>query len=181
MMLCRIIFITAVSVSILLVILLSVFSPLPRKASSKDLSRPWVALSLYIQQPHISSTNVQQPAAWPDSGAFIFHRTLTEGPENTSRVIGKAQGFIIPIENFARSGFNIIHLSFDTPEYSGSLNVQARHVAQRDREELTVVGGTGSFAFARGIAVFARRDDLPATYNVKLQLRFPNRSQIIPG
>ncbi|KAJ9186642.1 hypothetical protein P3X46_002189 [Hevea brasiliensis] len=181
MMLCRIIFCVAVSISILLVILLSVFSPAPHKASSQDPSRPWVALSLYIQQPdHISSSNLQ-PALRPDAGAFIFHRILTEGPENTSRVIGKAQGFIIPIEHFAHSAFNIIHLSFDTPHYSGSLNLQAKHVAHKDREELTVVGGTGSFAFARGLAVFAQTDGLSATYYVNLQLRFPDRSETIPG
>jgi hypothetical protein len=66
--------------------------------------------------------------------------------------------------------------------------VQAKHVEHKDREELTVVGGTGSFAFARGLAVFAQTDpqptDVGGTYHVKLQLqlRFPDRSHTnIPG
>ncbi|KAK9269918.1 hypothetical protein L1049_025491 [Liquidambar formosana] len=185
-MLPRIIFCTAVSLAILVVILLSLFSPVAHRNPSKNPTRPWLALSLYIQQPQIATSNPQAPPVSPsDAGAFIFHHTLTEGPENTSRVVGKAQGFIIPIEHFAHSAFNIIYLTFDTPEYSGSLSVQAKHVGHKDTEELTVVGGTGSFAFARGLAVFAETDrkpsDVDATYHVNLQLRFPNRSQTIPG
>ncbi|KAL9396640.1 hypothetical protein Peur_010893 [Populus x canadensis] len=192
MMRCRIILCTAVSLALLTVLLLALISPVPHDKNQSDNStrprpRPWLALSLYIQQPQISSSDVQ-PAVRSEAGAFIFHRKLTEGLENTSRVIGKAQGFIIPIEHFAYSGFNIIYLTFDTPDYSGSLSVQAKHVEHKDREELTVVGGTGSFAFARGLAVFAQTDpqptDVGGTYHVKLQLqlRFPDRSHSnIPG
>ncbi|XP_065881359.1 dirigent protein 11-like [Euphorbia lathyris] len=178
-MLCRIIFCIAVSLAILSVILMSVFSPMPKKHSSKGTSKPWVAISLYIQQPHIPTSKNVQPSS--DAGAFIFRRTLTEGPENTSRIIGKAQGFIIPIQPFARSAFNVVYLTFDTPEYSGSLSVQAKHIGH-EGEQLTVVGGTGSFAFARGVAVFAQTDHVDTTYHVKLHLRFPDKySRTIPG
>nr|XP_023905406.1 dirigent protein 8 [Quercus suber] len=187
-MLPRVIFCTTVSLAILAVILLALLSPMSHKKPSKNNTKPpWLALSLYIQQPQVASSNTQPVTKSDDAEAFIFHRMLTEGPENTSRVVGKAQGFIVPVEQFAHSAFNIIYLSFDTKEYSGSLGVEAKHVAHKDREELTVVGGTGSFAFARGFAVFAHADhtQLPtdvdaSTYHVKLQLRFPNRSQIIP-
>ncbi|PON70173.1 Disease resistance response protein [Parasponia andersonii] len=190
----RIIFCTSVLLAILVVILLALLSPTPHNILSKNHTKPpWLALSLYIQQPHIGGLSAQPVAQTDAAGALIFHRTLTEGPENTSRVVGKAQGFIIPVEQFAHSDFNILYLSFDTAEYSGSLSVKAKHV-HKDVEELTVVGGTGSFAFARGLAVFAQtagRDettssstDVDATYHVKLQLRFPNnqsRSSTIPG
>lgn len=184
-MLPRIIFFTAVSLAILVVILLALLSP-----PSHTKPPPWLALSLYIQQPlpDAAAGRNAPPVAQSDAGAFIFRRTLTEGPKNTSRVVGKAQGFIIPVEHFARSGFNIIYLTFDTPEYAGSLSVQAKHVGHKDTEELTVVGGTGSFAFARGLAVFAETagpqttSDVDATYHVKLQLTFPNQSHpTIPG
>ncbi|KAF5188215.1 Dirigent protein, partial [Thalictrum thalictroides] len=48
------------------------------------------------------------------------------------------------------------------PEYSGSLSIQANHVDHKRREELTVVGGTGAFAFVRGLAVFAESDRQPS-------------------
>ncbi|PQQ14376.1 dirigent protein 6 [Prunus yedoensis var. nudiflora] len=191
-MLARIIFCSAVLLATLAVILLALFSPLPKRKPSPP---PWLDLSLYIQQPQspniidaTSSNNnndhVAQSSQSDGGGAFIFHRMLTEGPENTSRLVGKAQGFIIPVEHFANSGFNIIYLTFHTPQYSGSLSVEAKHVSPKDNEELTVMGGTGSFAFARGLAVFAQSIHGDATYHVKLQLRFPNnqsRTTTIPG
>ncbi|CAN6693693.1 unnamed protein product [Malus baccata var. baccata] len=192
MMLSRTIFCTAVLLATLAVILLALFSPLPKRKPSP----PKLDLSLYIQQPNNNNSNniagsnnaVAQPQPDGGGGAFIFHRMLTEGPENTSRVVGKAQGFIIPAKHIAKSGFNIIYLTFYTPQYSGSLS------------ELTVIGGGGgrrvSFAFARGVSVFAKTTDEDghvdqqsssgnvvdyATYHVKLQLRFPNQSQTVLG
>lgn len=184
-MLPRVIFCAAVSLAILAVLLLAFLSPIPyRKPSKNHVRPPWLALSLYIQQPQTASPDTQRQTR-SNAEAFIFHRTLTEGPENTSRVVGKAQGFIVPAEEFAHSAFNIVYLTFDTAEYSGSLSVEAKHVDHKDKELLSVVGGTGSFAFARGLAVFAQTDRQPsevdATYRIKLQLRFPNRSETIPG
>ncbi|OWM80800.1 dirigent protein 1 [Punica granatum] len=183
----RIIFCTTVFLAVLAVILLTLFSPVAhRSKTSRGQTRPWLALSLYIQQPHSPSLPSRPLGPLDGPGALVFHRTLTEGPHNTSRVVGRAQGFIVPTEVFAHSDFNIIYLTFETAEYSGSISVQAKHADDGDREEeLTVVGGTGSFAFARGRAVFAQTDhevtEADTAYHVKLQLRFPDRSQTIPG
>ncbi|CAN0922128.1 Probable hexosyltransferase MUCI70 [Linum grandiflorum] len=175
-MICRIIFCVSALLSILVVFLLAFLSPIPHHSS-----KPWVALSLYVQQPQVtpSTTQPATAAGGRGGGAFVFHRSLTEGPENTSRVVGKAQGFIIPVETFADSAFNVVYLTFRTPEFSGSLSVQAKNVAAAGERQLAVVGGTGSFAFARGFAVFAQNDQPYGTYQLKLQLRFPNRSQTI--
>ncbi|KAF9620189.1 hypothetical protein IFM89_010924 [Coptis chinensis] len=171
----RIIFCIAVSCAILVVILLALVSPVTHKKSRKPQTRPWLALSLYIQQPQTAITTDPRPTSFDSKGAFIFHHTLTEGPENTSRVVGRAQGFIIPVEHFAHSAFNIIYLTFDMPEYSGSLSIQANQVHDKGREELTVVGGTGVFAFARGLAIFSESDHqlsmIEAMYHVKLRLK----------
>lgn len=187
-MLPRIVFCTAVSLAILAVILLALLSPGPHRKPSMNHHHqtrpPWLALSLYIQQPQIAGFS-SNPNARSEAEALIFHHTLTEGPANTSRIVGKAQGFIVPVEGFANSAFNIIYLTFDTSEHKGSLSVEAKHVAHKDEQLLTVVGGTGSFAFARGLAAFTHTDRhasvVDATYRVKLQLKFPNRSQTIPG
>ncbi|KAI5655999.1 hypothetical protein M9H77_24792 [Catharanthus roseus] len=176
-MLPRIIFCTAFFLAVVAVILLALFSPIPHQ-SGNNSSRPWLALSLYIQQP---GANMHQVAPPSDAGALVFHRTLTEGPENTSKVVGKAQGFIIPIQNFAQSAFNIIYLTFNTGEYTGSISIQAKDIAQKEKDKLIVVGGTGSFAFARGLAVLSQTDSKNSTYHIKLHLKFPNRSQTIPG
>ncbi|KAG5041783.1 hypothetical protein JHK85_014259 [Glycine max] len=172
----RIIFCSAVSLATIAVILLAVLSPV---SHNKSHSKPWLDLSLYIQQPQIATSNTHLVPR-EDAGAFIFRRVLTEGPEKTSRVVGRAQGFVIPTEQFQQSEFNVMYLSFDTPDCSGSLSVQAL----KDKQEFKVIGGTGSFAFARGVALFTKTHDYSqqsqvaaaATYHVKLQLEFPNHS-----
>lgn len=177
----RIIFCAAICLAFLAVILLALLSPVShRKQAKHDRKPPWADLSLYIQRPHSKAnarSNDNQPVTRPDSGIFVFHRTLTKGPENTSQIVGNAQGFIIPNEQFARSSFNIIYLSFNTPEYSGSLSVHAKHIGHENREEMTVVGGTGSFAFAQGIAIFLQTERQTSitdtSYHLKLQLQFP--------
>ncbi|XP_031099310.1 dirigent protein 11 [Ipomoea triloba] len=172
-MLPKIIFCIAVFLAAIAVLLLALFSPIPHKNNPSN--SPMLALSLYIQQPNISTSNSYTAA--PAANALIFQRLLTEGPENTSRVVGKAQGFIIPLERFAHSAFNIIYLTFHTDQFSGSLSIQAKNLEHKHQEEeeveLSVVGGTGSFAFARGLAVFAQTE-LHATFHVKLHLDFPN-------
>ncbi|KAI3985927.1 hypothetical protein MKX01_039009 [Papaver californicum] len=181
----KIIFCTAVSVATLAVILLALVSPVAQKKLKKTQpsNNAWLALSLYIQHPHSETIkNQPKPRISAHPGAYVFHRTLTEGPETTSRIVGKAQGFILPTELFAHSAFNIIYLTFHTPEFSGSISMQAKHIDHKAREELTVVGGTGSFAFARGLANFAPRstdsqesDVIDARYQLKLRLKFPNQ------
>ncbi|XP_054820386.1 dirigent protein 6 [Prosopis cineraria] len=180
-MLSRVLFCTAFSLATVVVILLALLSPASHK---KSHPRAWLDLSLYIQKPHIPPSN-SRPQLGDKGGAFIFHRVLTEGPDHNSRIVGKAQGFIIPTQQFALSAFNVIYLTFETPERSGSLSVQAREAGDKGSEEFTVVGGTGSFAFARGVAVFTGTDmgsrEVDASYYVRLQLEFPNQSPKTPG
>ncbi|KAL8087734.1 dirigent protein 5-like [Apium graveolens] len=183
-MLPKIIFCTGVLLATLIVILLAIFSPGVHRKPLKNSTSPLMAFSLYLQQPQLSNSDLQSVPS-PDAGALIFHRTLTDGPENTSLVVGKAQGFILPVEQFTQSAFNIIYFTFDTHEYSGSLSVQAKNIGHKDRDELVVVGGTGSFAFARGIAVFqqTKLEGSPShvTYKIKLKLEFPDPSRRVRG
>ncbi|KAK1389368.1 Dirigent protein [Heracleum sosnowskyi] len=178
----KIIFCTGVLLATLIVILLAIFSPVVHRKPAKNSTSPLMAFSLYLQQPQFSNSNLQSV---PPPDALIFHRILTDGPENTSLVVGKAQGFIIPVEQFAQSAFNVIYFTFDTQEYSGSLSVQAKNIGHKDRDELTVVGGTGSFAFARGIAVFEQTklegSTSHVTYKIKLKLEFPDPFRRVRG
>ncbi|XP_074303685.1 dirigent protein 11 [Silene latifolia] len=175
-MISRIIFCTAVSLTILAVLLLSVLSPVPYKNNDNEQDKPLITFSLFIQQPRTPSPDIQRVED-SSSGVFTFHRILTEGPHSTSKIVGKAQGFIIPVDHFAYSAFNIIYLTFHTPDYSGSLSIRAKQLEHKKREELVVLGGTGSFAFARGVAVF--EETIASFYQVNLQLTFPNQVQSI--
>jgi len=140
---------------------------------NKSHARPWLDLSLYVQHPQTSTLNTHLVPR-EDAGALIFPRVLTEGPEKSSRVVGRAQSFVILADMFQQSALNVMYLSFDSPDHKGSLSVQT----EEDKEELKIVGGTGSFAFARGVALFTKTQTqvAAATYHLKLQLQFPNHS-----
>ncbi|XP_050223755.1 uncharacterized protein LOC126673591 [Mercurialis annua] len=110
-------------------------------------------ISSLKSQLQAQSHNSYGPQPMPE---FFFPTTTEEPKTNTSTIIGNAQGFIIPFKHFARFAFHVIYLTFDTQRYSGSLlSVHAKHISRSDREELIVIGGIESFAFARGIAAFA--------------------------
>lgn len=173
-MLAKIIFFSAVIAAVVVVILLAIFSPSP--LSNQLKSQP-LAISLYVQPQQPTDPAHHQERDLHSTRAFIFHHHLTEGPKNTSRIIGRARGLVLPVDHFALAAFNIIYLTFDMPQYRGSLGVEVRTGRHGAREELMVVGGTGSFAFARGVAVFERaagqQPDLDGTYNIKLKLTLP--------
>ncbi|KAF8096201.1 hypothetical protein N665_0316s0042 [Sinapis alba] len=190
-MLTRIIFLIAVATSVTVVLVLALFSPVPDYDPPESL----FSFSLYVQQTQIPSSSyvsrrsIQRMAGTHSRGggggrgALIFRRTLTEGPDNNSRIVGKAEGFIIPHEDFANSDFNVIYLTLETPEYTGSVSIRSRDMVQKLEEVMEVVGGTGAFAFARGIAMFAEvgdEDETVTTYRVKLLLKFPRTSKIDP-
>lgn len=187
-MVAKIIFCSAVIAATVAVILLALLPPPKTNSTVPTSNKHWLSLALYVQNPP-SRHRLPEMTTSGSTGdvtqtALVFHHILTDGPENGSRVIGEAQGFVIPTQSFAYSSFNIIHLSFRTEEYSGSLSVDGREVSRRRTEVLRVVGGTGSFAFARGSAVFERLDRhhhhprrrrrRTLLYHVKLRLIFPD-------
>ncbi|KAF6166561.1 hypothetical protein GIB67_005423 [Kingdonia uniflora] len=153
----KIIFCIVVSAATLAVILLALISPVAHRKSRKNQTRP-LALSLYIQQPHTRNPNNPQLSTSDSSaGAFIFHHTLTHGPDNTSRIIGKAQ----------------------------VLACKRSMLGRWVRRSLLGVGGTGYFAFARGHAIFAQTGqqttDIDAMYHLRLRLRLPGRVSTVSG
>ncbi|KMZ64594.1 Disease resistance-responsive (Dirigent-like protein) familyprotein [Zostera marina] len=182
-MVAKIIFCSAVTAATVAVILLALLPPPKPNSAVLTSNKPPLTLTFYVQNlPSRHRVSQTMNSGDVTKTALVFHHILTDGPENGSRVIGEAQGFVIPTQTFAFSAFNIIHLSFQTEEYSGSLSVDSREVLRRHTEVLTVVGGTGSFAFARGSAIFKRlnhhyprrRRRRVLLYHLKLRLIFPD-------
>ncbi|KAI3441231.1 PLCXc domain-containing protein [Psidium guajava] len=78
---------------------------------------------------------------------------LTEGPEPESPLVGRAQGF------YASAGLESlglhmnVNLVFMSPEYNGStLSIMGRNPALETYREMPIVGGTGVFRLASGVA-----------------------------
>lgn len=192
-MLAKVIFFIAVAAAVLVVILLATVSPLP--------SNPWrdqdrlsaFSLSLYVSKttqfsfshPILTDPDQQQQGGslQANSTAFVFRRDLTASPESISRVVGRVQGLLLFTDGSTLAAFDILHLELDiSPEYRGSLSLEADEGAG---EGLRVVGGTKSFAFARGTAVVVPVGGWPvhsdAAYQFKLSLRLPKVHVPIPA
>ncbi|KAL8040704.1 hypothetical protein ABFX02_10G115200 [Erythranthe guttata] len=79
---------------------------------------------------------------------------LTAGPEPDSEVVGRAQGTI----GFADLHDTAIHMGlnilFTQGKYKGStVTVSGRNPIFKTDRELAIVGGTGCFRMARGVAI----------------------------
>ncbi|XP_057966595.1 dirigent protein 23-like [Malania oleifera] len=102
-------------------------------------------------------TVVQPPSTDKSVTSFglinIFDDPLTVGPEPSSKLVGRAQGF------YGSAGIDqlgllmTMNLFFTDGKYNGStLAVVGRNAAMTPLREMPIVGGTGVFRFARGFA-----------------------------
>ncbi|CAM0876133.1 unnamed protein product [Alopecurus aequalis] len=166
----RVIFCVVIAAAILAVVLLATVSPLPHRSTANDKSSQGTrAITVYIHPAASAGTARQRRqqggAAHEDeqvASALVFRHRMTSRPEITSRTVGVASGFVLPLPgergSAMMSAFDTVHLAFDAPGLSGSLCVEAARSKKGDGEEvLRVVGGTGAFAFAHGHAVLSAK------------------------
>ncbi|KAH7278237.1 hypothetical protein KP509_38G032000 [Ceratopteris richardii] len=86
----------------------------------------------------------------------IFEDPLTVGPSNTSKSLGKAQGFYV-LDSFKEyTLFHIFTANITEGDFKGTVDIFGQ-VREADAVRyLTVVGGTGAFLGARGLASSTR-------------------------
>ncbi|XP_073017912.1 dirigent protein 22-like [Primulina eburnea] len=81
---------------------------------------------------------------------------LTTGPDPRSPPIGRAQGLLGFSDLNEIAVYQSLNFIFKEGLYSGStISVFGRRLGRKDEQELSVVGGTGDFRLARGIAVLS--------------------------
>lgn len=112
----------------------------------------------YHDIQNVSSMKVAQASITDKSPTFfgltnMMDDPLTEGPELTSKQVGRAQGL------YGLSGLNefslliIMNLAFTSGEYNRStLTVLGRYGPSQTIQETPIVGGSGVFRLAHGIA-----------------------------
>lgn len=85
---------------------------------------------------------------------FMMDNVLTEGPELSSKHVGRAQGLFGLASLEDRGMVMLINLAFSEGEYAGStLSMLGRTPVQDTVREMPIVGGTGVFRFAKGYAI----------------------------
>ncbi|PKI32824.1 hypothetical protein CRG98_046817 [Punica granatum] len=78
---------------------------------------------------------------------------LTEGPEQKSKPVGRAQGIYAMASQTEAALLMIMNFAFTEGKYNGStLSILGRNSVFSQVRELPVLGGSGQFRFARGYA-----------------------------
>lgn len=87
-------------------------------------------------------------------GVAVIDDWLTEGPEATSKMVGKAQGLYTSASQEESHLLMAMTFCFSSGEYNGStLSVLGINAVFNNVRELPIVGGTGLFRLARGYAL----------------------------
>nr|POF03424.1 dirigent protein 21 [Quercus suber] len=83
----------------------------------------------------------------------VIDDPLTLLPENTSKVVGQAQGIYTLASQSEAALLMVLNFAFTEGEYNGStLSVLGRNTVFSNVREMPIVGGSGVFRFARGYA-----------------------------
>nr|CAB3461084.1 unnamed protein product [Digitaria exilis] len=81
----------------------------------------------------------------------VFDNALREGPDPSSRLIGRAQGLAAHASLDESGGLTAIDFVFsDYGEYSGSTLATLGRISASGPSERSIIGGTGRLRFARG-------------------------------
>ena len=81
----------------------------------------------------------------------IFDDLLTEGPEPTSMLVGRAQGLYGSVGQKELSLLMAMNFVFTIGKFNGSsLTILGRNAALQPLREMPIIGGTGAFRLARG-------------------------------
>ncbi|KAI4310644.1 hypothetical protein MLD38_035607 [Melastoma candidum] len=84
---------------------------------------------------------------------FVMDDPLTVSPDNTSKVVGRAQGVYASASQKDVGLLMAFNFFFTEGKYNGSmLSVLGRNAPLEDLRELPILGGSGLFRFARGYA-----------------------------
>jgi hypothetical protein len=86
-------------------------------------------------------------------GVFVMDDPLTERPELSSKLVGRAQGIFASASQSEVGFLMVLNFDFMEGKYNGStLSVLGRNTILSAVRELPIVGGSGLFRFARGYA-----------------------------
>ncbi|ESQ34498.1 hypothetical protein EUTSA_v10008857mg [Eutrema salsugineum] len=83
----------------------------------------------------------------------IADNLLTEGPDRTSKEVGRGQGMYASTDMNALTFTMVFNLVFTEGEFNGStVAMYGRNSVMLEVREMPIIGGTGAFRFARGYA-----------------------------
>ncbi|KAL3498942.1 hypothetical protein ACH5RR_041674 [Cinchona calisaya] len=99
----------------------------------------------------------------------VFDDPITKDQHLLSTPIARAQGFYFYDMKTSYNAWFAYTLIFNSTEHKGTINIMGADMMGETTRDLSVVGGTGDFFMARGIATF-RTDTFEGTAYFRLQM-----------
>ncbi|XP_048422535.1 dirigent protein 5-like [Pyrus x bretschneideri] len=99
----------------------------------------------------------------------VFNDPITKDDKYQSPPIANAQGFYFYDRKDTYSAWFAYTLVFNSSEHRGTLNIMGADLMPEKTRDLSVVGGTGDFFMARGIATL-QTDTLQGAYYFRLKM-----------
>ncbi|CAI0414815.1 unnamed protein product [Linum tenue] len=100
---------------------------------------------------------------------IVFDDPMTKDAHLLSTPVARAQGFYFYDMKSAFNAWFAYTLVFNSTEHQGTINVMGADTISSPTRDLSVVGGTGDFFMARGIATF-RTDAALGDYYFRLEM-----------
>ncbi|KAL4187885.1 hypothetical protein AMTRI_Chr09g41240 [Amborella trichopoda] len=102
---------------------------------------------------NVAEANITQSSPTLFGMVRVMDQPLTEGPNLTSKMIGKAQGIFASVSQTEPTIFMEMNFLFTEGKFNGSeLRVVGRNPILNKVREMAVVGGNGVLRLARGYA-----------------------------
>ncbi|KAI5063354.1 hypothetical protein GOP47_0021901 [Adiantum capillus-veneris] len=127
----------------------------------------------YFNSVYGLSPNVTWPNPYSFGTTSTFEDPITEGPANTSQQIGVAQGLWQLDSKVGYTLFHIFTANITEGDYKGTISILGQIREADPVRYLTVVGGTGDFLGARGLAtnrLVTIDHTAPATWTLSFDL-----------
>ncbi|KAH6555079.1 hypothetical protein KP509_1Z091100 [Ceratopteris richardii] len=96
--------------------------------------------------------NISFPNPYTFGVMNTFEDPITSGPSNTSAPLGKAQGFYLLNSFNEYTLFHVFTANITEGDYKGTISIFGQVREVDPVRYLTVIGGTGAFLGARGLA-----------------------------
>ncbi|EES09504.1 dirigent protein 22 isoform X2 [Sorghum bicolor] len=134
------------------------------------LAQNEIQMTLYIHQVP-SGPNINQAVVIDPSNGFgrtaVIDWTIRDGADPSSKVIGQAQGIHMRTSQNESIWHTSMNLVFSDARFGGS-TLQVMGLIAEGPRDWSIVGGTGEFSMARGVAKYTVEPNSSRIYRVNV-------------
>lgn len=148
-----------------LITIISLLAPSLEAARNQRWQAPCKRLVLYYHGILYNGTNVANATSISinddkflgdhNVGKFVlFDGPMTADQHLRSTPVARAQGFYFYDKKSTYNAWLAYSLFFNSTKYKGTINLMGADMMMEETRDVSVVGGTGDFFMARGVATF---------------------------